>query len=70
VIESRISGKDKAPWLRCRGCKKSYWAQNWHCQRCHETLNEVTAWHWQDRACVPPSRMNWELDNDDVWVER
>lgn len=69
MIEARISGKDKAPWLRCRGCRKAYWAQNWHCPRCHETLHDVATWHWADKGCVPPVRMGWELV-DDVWTEK
>lgn len=69
MIEQRINGSEKAPWLRCRGCKASYWAENWHCQRCHETLYHKTDWHVVDGICVPPSRVGWE-SNDGVWQER
>lgn len=69
MIEKRINGNDKAPWFRCRGCKKNYWAENWHCKHCHETLDHKVDWHSADNKCVPPNRMGWELD-DGTWVEK
>lgn len=69
MIESRISGNEKAPWLRCRGCKKSYWAENWHCKYCHENFTAQPIWHRKNDLCVPASRMGWELI-DDVWQEK
>lgn len=69
MIEKRIDGRDKAPWLRCRGCRKAYWAENWHCNRCHDTFSDAATWHWSDRGCVPPTRMGWDLV-DDVWTPK
>ena len=69
MIEKRIDGNEKAPWLRCRGCRKPFWAGNWHCSRCHETFADVAVWHHGDRGCIPATRMGWELV-DDVWTER
>ena len=69
MIEKRIDGNDKAPWLRCRGCRKAYWAENWHCRHCHDTFADAATWHWSDRGCVPPTRMGWNLV-EDVWTPK
>jgi hypothetical protein len=69
MIEKRIDGTEKAPWLRCRGCRKSYWAENWHCRNCHETFTTYTSWHIADNNCIPATRMGWEL-LEDVWTPK
>lgn len=66
-IEARISGMEKAPWLKCRGCRSAYWAQDWHCQRCHCTFDrDVSDWHVGEKQCVPPNRNGMVLDGG-VW---
>lgn len=69
MIEKRIDGNDKAPWLRCRGCHKAYWAENWHCRNCHETFTTYTSWHISENNCIPATRMGWEL-LEDVWTPK
>lgn len=69
MIEKRIDGNEKAPWLRCRGCRKAYWAENWHCRNCHETFTTYTSWHIADNSCIPATRMGWEL-LEDVWTPK
>ena len=67
MIEKRIDGNLKAPWLRCRGCHKTYWAENWHCQKCHENFDSKVDWHTSDKGCVPAIRMGWSVV-DNVWT--
>ena len=69
MIEKRIDGNQKAPWLRCRGCHKAYWAENWHCRNCHETFTTYTNWHISDNNCIPATRMGWDLV-EDVWTPK
>lgn len=69
MIEKRIDGNAKAPWLRCRGCHKAYWAENWHCRNCHETFTTYTSWHIADNNCIPATRMGWDLV-EDVWTPK
>jgi len=69
MIEARIDGKDKAPWLRCRGCHKTYWAENWHCQDCHDTFSYKTTFHYSENGCIPPVRFGWDLV-DNVWTPK
>lgn len=66
MIEKRIDGTKLAPWLRCRGCHKAFFAGGWHCKRCHETFESVADWHWVDGGCVPAVRMGWR-EEDGVW---
>jgi len=75
MIEKRLDGRVKAPWLRCRGCHKTYWAENWHCVDCHNTFAKSkewttnATWHTSPKGCIPARRMGWDLI-DDVWTER
>jgi hypothetical protein len=69
MIEKRIDGKDKAPWLRCRSCHTSYWAENWHCLDCHDTFSYKTTFHHSETGCIPPVRFGWDLV-DDVWTPK
>lgn len=66
----RISGKEEAPWLRCRGCHKVFGAVRWHCSHCHETFSTKSAveWHRQQDMCVPPERFGW-VKEDYYWTE-
>lgn len=69
MIEARINGNDKAPWLRCRGCHKTYWAENWHCVDCHETFEYKTTFHHSENGCIPAIRFGWGLV-DNVWTPK
>lgn len=66
----RISGKQKAPWFRCRGCR-SVWGGDdaWHCDKCHRTFGVKVDWHRIEGQCVPPERMGWEPDDEGIYVE-
>lgn len=64
----RIDGKNKAPWLKCRGCRKVYWAETWHCTQCHETFaQKKPTGHLQHGVCVPMHRLGWSVDKEGVW---
>ena len=69
MIEKRIDGNQKAPWLRCRGCHTVYWAENWHCLECHDTFFYKTTLHHSESGCIPAVRFGWALD-DNVWTPK